>query len=329
MLDRTTIYDAIYQLAAGDGREKALFGSCAPLAREAFQHSLVAEGFPIIWFEVPFLGEPRFDLHVAFSAKALRKGALLPANFNSTYARVFEWYAHEEIGGNGLAFAYDVSEGSIDAPALHVNVNNAPLENIGRFFELAADERAPQAYQHFTDCMPKDWRVWYAGVHPARPGSHLRVDCFTSSQLRAAYASDPKLLERDLRACGFTAELDALGELTAPIWESPFQLELQFDLMRDGGLGPTIGISVDLPTFARSDAQKHIWKDTARLMDAVERMGLADERWRVAQAATYAIRLPVNGIKLVLYCVPTFIKLRMRDGVPIDAKMYLQASAEY
>ena len=37
----------------------------------------------------------------------------------------------------------------------------------------------------------------------------------------------------------------------------------------------------------------------------------------------------VNGTNLKLFCMPAFVKLRMRDGVPLDAKVYLQASASY
>ena len=37
--------------------------------------------------------------------------------------------------------------------------------------------------------------------------------------------------------------------------------------------------------------------------------------------------MQVDGALLALYCVPTFVKLRLRNGKPLDAKMYLQAEA--
>lgn len=64
-------FDAMYQIAAADGREEALFGNCQPLAREAFSRSLAGDGFPAAWFEVPLSGKPRFDLHVAIPREAL------------------------------------------------------------------------------------------------------------------------------------------------------------------------------------------------------------------------------------------------------------------
>lgn len=41
------IYSIVYALAARDGREEALFGQCAPFARQAFERSLAADAFPL------------------------------------------------------------------------------------------------------------------------------------------------------------------------------------------------------------------------------------------------------------------------------------------
>lgn len=43
---RAMFFDIIYALAAKDERENALFGNSAPLAREAFLHSLAGDYFP-------------------------------------------------------------------------------------------------------------------------------------------------------------------------------------------------------------------------------------------------------------------------------------------
>ena len=102
-IDRLTLYDALYGLAADEGREQALFGSCAPLAHEAFGRSLAQDGFPIVWFELPLAGKPRFDLHVALSRKQLQAGAQFLAGAGNGYDELLRWYADEEQGGNGLA----------------------------------------------------------------------------------------------------------------------------------------------------------------------------------------------------------------------------------
>lgn len=329
MLDRVAAYGAVYALAADDGREEALFGSCAPLAREAFQRSLVGEGFPVVWFEIPLMGDPRFDLHVALSRQTLHAGARFLPHAGNGYDALFRWYAEDEAGGGGLAFAYDVGEGRIDKPAVHVNVNNAPLSDMGRFFDLAAGEGTAGLYGGFTARLPQGWHVWYAGVHPGRPGSPIRVDCFTDEALRRAYAADISLLERDLSACGFTAIGPSLRDLATPILESPFGLELQFDVMRSSALGPTLGISASFPLGAARSVRKLFGEGgpATALMSEIERMGLSDDRWRHIPGASFSKLVDVDGTTLALYCAPTFAKLRMRGSEPLDAKIYLQASA--
>ena len=329
MLDPLSAYDVIYGLAVGEGREQALFGSCAPLAREAFRRSLAGEGFPLVWFEVPLADEPRFDLHVALSREMLHAGVRFLPGAGNGYDGLLRWYAEEESGGAGLAFAYDVSEGRIEDPAVHANVNGAPLADTGRFFDLAAGEGAAALYGAFADRLPEGWRVWYAGVHPGRPGSPVRVDCFVDPALKRAYAADVALLERDLRACGFADGGAALRDLAAPVLESPFDLELQFDVMRDGALGPTLGISAGFP-FGSAGSARELFGEggpAAALMSAIERRGLSDGRWRHVPDASFSKLLDVDGGSTVLYCSPTFVKLRMRDGEPLDAKVYLQAGA--
>lgn len=325
-----TLYDTLYILASDEGREQVLFGGCAPLAHEAFERSLVGDGFSYIWFEIPLTGEARFDLHVAYSRECLRAGNFFPRSGNG-YDELFRWFAQDEKGGGGLAFAYDVGEGIIDNPALHVNVNRAPLSDADRFFELAGCVDGAECYHSFSDRLPDAWEVWYMGVHLGRPGSPVRVDCFVDPRRQREYASDLRLFERDLRSCGFTADLAALPELAGALLASPFDLELQFDVLDSGEVGPTLGLSAafDMRPAAQMKPQFDEDGAIAELMDRVERLGLADVRWHAVQDATYSLLVndPDDGSLLAVYCLPTFLKLRMRNGRALDAKFYLQATA--
>ncbi len=329
MLDGPGIYDALYGLAAGGQREQALFGDCAPLAHQAFVRSLAGDEFPLLWFEVPLSGDPRFDLHVALSRSALKEGVQFLAGAGNGYDALLDWYACEEQGGGGLAFAYDVSEGKIDNPAVHVNVNRVPLSDMGRFFDLAAGAGAAQRYASFAGSLVQGWCVWYAGVHPGRPGSPVRVDCFVNPALKDAYADDLGLFERDLQSCGFSATGPALRELAEPILASPFALELQFDVLEDGTPSPTLGMSAAF-SLGLSDDVHALFEEPgagARLMGEIEGLGLSDGRWRHVPDTAFSKLVALDGDALAMFCAPTFVKLRMRDGEALDAKMYLQAGA--
>ena len=322
-------FDILYKLAIDDGSESALFGGCAPLAREALRSSPAAGPFSWMWFEVPLLGPARFDLHVSYSRDDLQGSIDGSAHDKGRYASLFRWYADADRGGNGLALAYDVGDSRIDCPAVHMNVNNAPAADMEGFFEHAAGKGAYAVYRGFEERLPSSWHVWYAGVHPGRAGSHLRVDCFVDGDAKQGYIADFGLFERDLSSCGFHPTPSALAELASPILKAPFDLELQFDVARDGAVGSTIGVSATFPTGTTSAVRSLFEQGSAAcgLMEKIEELGLADDRWKHIASASYATAVDTGDAQLVLYCAPTFVKLRMRDGEPLDAKMYLQAAA--
>lgn len=56
------VFDALYSIAAGDGRGEALFGDSFGLARDAYERTLVGDGYPAAYIEFPLLGPPGFDL---------------------------------------------------------------------------------------------------------------------------------------------------------------------------------------------------------------------------------------------------------------------------
>ena len=78
-MDHSVLYEILYALAALGERKQALFGNCAPAARKAFARSCAGNAFPEIWFEIPLLGEPRFDLHALTSRETLDPEAAFPA----------------------------------------------------------------------------------------------------------------------------------------------------------------------------------------------------------------------------------------------------------
>ena len=61
------------------------------------------------------------------------------------------------------------------------------------------------------------------------------------------------------------------------------------------------------------------------LMSQVEAWGLADERWKLLADTAFAMRVKAADESALLYCYPAFLKLRWRDGEPLDAKAYLIA----
>ena len=99
--------------------------------------------------------------------------------------------------------------------------------------------------------------------------------------------------------------------------------------MPDGTLGTTVGLSAQLPILTPNKARPLMRPGgaSAQLLEKVERLGLADERWRLLADALFATGIEGDEGLLALYCIPTFVKLRLRDSEALDAKVYLQAGA--
>ena len=326
--DATMLYEALYRLASKDA-EDDLFGASALLAQEAFRRALAGASTPIVWFEIPFSGPPRFDLHVAHSNADLHEYAPFAPDAMDGYGELLNWYASAPREGGGFALAYDVGDGRINAPALHVNVNDARVFDAEGFFAHVGRPEAAVLYDGFTKRLPQGWHIWYFGVHPGRPGAPIRIDCFVDASLKRAYAAEPARLEEDLREAGFAIGGETVRCVGAEVAASPFGMELQFDVLSDGALGQTVGVSARLPLVSAS-AARLLWEpagDAAQLMEFAEDSGIADARWRRVRDTTYSMAVRDGNIVRALYCVPLFLKFRVRANELLDAKIYLQSGA--
>ena len=326
-MDRTKTYDIIYALAALNGREGALFGRCAPLAHEAFCHSLPCDAFPELWFEVPLAGDSWFDLHALTAREDLTPGMTFTPDETGGYPEIFEWFARAD-GVRQLALSYDVSSGSIEHPAAQLLMSGSDVSVACEFLKAAGRSDALEAYRTFHESLPEGWYLCYVGTFPSRSNFSLRVECIPAYEQQRAYANDGALLESHLRQVGFTQFDNTLIERCQILARSPFMLEFQFDVMPDGRAGTTLGASV---RFAAPSSREVGWRpfyDAGDLMRQVQDWGLADDRWRLLGQTAFTKRMEVGGEATLIYSYPAFLKLRWRDGDPLDAKAYLIAGTQ-
>lgn len=328
-MDREMLFDIIYALAARDGREQALFGPSVPLAREAFSRSLPTDAFPELWFELPLAGAPWFDLHALASRTDFAPGSQPAPGICGGYPEVFSWFAGEERGVRQLALSWDVGTGALAGPAVQLLVKTGDVQVTCDFLAAAGRADAAPGYRSFVKRMPLGWFACYAGVFPQRPGHNLRVECIPSCSLQRAYAENPPLLEEHLAQVGVRSFGDTLLPRCQILADSPFQLEFQFDVSPEGTAGDTFGASVRFAATAE-DGDVPFEPDGAAggLMRDIEQWGLADDRWHLLAKTAFAQRASFAGQSVVISCYPAFVKLRWRDGEPVDAKAYLIAEAK-
>ena len=330
MLDRPFLYNIIYALAASGGRDARLFGDGFALSQEAFERSLPGSGFPELWFELPLAGRPWFDLHALASHETIGSHTTFSSHETGGYPELFSWFARQGREARQLALSWDVSSGDIAHPAVQLLVGDRVSATTCAFLEKAGRSDAVPAYRAFLDRLPNGWFACYTGVFPARPDMNLRVECIPRPEQQQAYANDPALLEAHLQQVGLPVLGDTLVERCQLLAQTPFQLEFQFDVEADGMAGPTIGVSVRFAGPQGMGPYDPFDPEGAGgdLMRRIEAWGLADDRWKLLYDASFAKGLKNNGVGSLLYNYLAFLKLRWRDGLPLDAKVYYLAGLQ-
>ena len=326
--DATMLYQTLYGLASKEA-ERDLFGTNAPLAQEAFRRATEGTSMPTVWFEVPLSGPPRFDLHVAYGNADIHERAPFASGAADEHGELLNWFASQPREGGGLALAYDVGDGRIEAPAVHANVNAAKTFDAEGFFVHVGRPDATALYHGFASRLPQGWHIWYFGVHPGRPGAPVRVDCFVDKSVKRAYAAKPAKLEEDLQGVGFAVEGSTARCVGAEVAASPFGMELQFDILSNETLGQTMSVSAQLP-FSVASAVRPLWEpagEAAQLMEFAVSSHAADARWQRIRDTVFSTAVQDGNTLQALYCVPVFAKFRVRANKLLDTKIYLQAGA--
>ena len=86
-----TVFDALYSIAADDGRGEALFGNSFAVARDAYKRTLIGDGYPDAYFEFPLLGSPGFDLLSVH--RTVQPGSCFAPRAGFVYQAMFDWFA--------------------------------------------------------------------------------------------------------------------------------------------------------------------------------------------------------------------------------------------
>jgi hypothetical protein len=149
----------------------------------------------------------------------------------------------------------------------------------------------------------------------------------------ARCADDPAHLGSCFRKIGFESyDRDMLERCSAFMRMAP-AVDFQFDIMADGTLGDTFGLSLSFAKVRPREAKACMTDGYgARLMDVLQGWGLADDRWRLIADAVFARRAEFERDdgstgQLALCVLLNYAKVKFVDGVARPAKFYLILAA--
>lgn len=324
------LFQLLYAIVASGGRDAELFGDSFPAACEAFGKSVAGDYFPEVWFEVPLKDDPWFDLHALVSCGDVDPAAIPSLGAGDGAAAGLAWFAEQDEGVRQLALSWDTGSGNAEMPAVQLLMSHDDPSVTCGFLAAVGKPDAAEAFRVLHGRLPEDLFACYAGTFPQRKEPLLRVECIPSEALQQAYASDAELLGRHLRQLGFDAFGDTLLPWCRELADTPFQIEYQLDVTPDGTASPTIGVSLRFHPSPSGPREHEFDEDgeAGKLMRRLEERGLVDERWHVLAETAFAKGVRRGNESQTLWCYPTFVKLRWRDGEPIDAKAYLMGGMQ-
>lgn len=325
-------FDALYTIAAGGGREEALFGNSYGLARPVFERTLIGNGYPTAYFEFPLLGEPCFDLLSVHGSVESDDRFAPGAGFG--YQAMLNWFAGicRQYESLGCGIELDLSVGETERAGVYLQQRDRH-ELVEPFLASVGEMERAKDYLDVLGRMPKGWPPAYVGLFPGRCETPLRIGGYMSHDELTHCGNNPSYLGECFRQVGFSAFDDAMLERCSEfMWLAP-SVDFQFDILPNGQLGDTFGLSLSFNETKPREAKECMESGYgARLMQTLQNWSLADDRWKLIAGAAFARHVGYerdDGTegRFALCIRFNYAKVKFRAAEPQPAKFYLACSA--
>ena len=330
--DQMTAFDALYGIAARNGRGEALFGNSMELARGIYEKSLIGDGYPSAYIEFPLLGEPRFDILTVHGK--VKPGSKFAPGAGFGYQAMYDWFS--TVDGKPQAscgIELDCGSGETERAGVYLQ-QRTRTELVAPFLDSVGESARTASYEAISTRMPDGWPPSYIGLFPGRPGTPLRIGGYLDQDMRKACAEDPSELARSFQAIGFSAYDEAMLERCALFMAQAPSVDFQFDIMSDGSLGNTFGLSLSFNETNPSQAHDCMESGYgADIMRTLEKWGLADDRWKLIADAAFARHVELetedgDTCRFALCILFNYAKVKFTSAVAQPAKFYLRLQSK-
>ena len=325
-------FDALYSIAAEDGRGEALFGNSIGLARTVYERTLIGDGYPTAYLEFPLLGEPCFDLLSVYGYVKPNTRFAPGAGFG--YQAMLDWFTGICEPGGEVSCGIELDTSTGEAERAGVYLQQRERHNlVAPFLESVGEAGRAQAYLDVLAHMPQGWPPAYVGLFPGRPGSPMRIGGYMDGFELAHCADDPAHLGDCFRRIGFSAFDAPMLKRCAKFMRLAPSVDFQFDIMPNGSLGDTCGLSLSFNETKPREARECMESGYgAKVMQALQEWGLADDRWKLIAGAAFARHVGYereDGTegRFALCIRFNYAKVKFSACEPQPAKFYLTCIA--
>ena len=323
---------ALYAIAAGDGRGEALFGDSFEAAYDAYVRTLIGDGYPTAYLEFPLLGEPCIDLLSVHDS--VTPGATFAPGAGFGRQAMFDWFAEAgAASGAGIGLELDLSAGETQTAGVYLQQRKS-TRLVAPFLESLGEGARTKGYLDVLARMPEGWPPSYVGLFPGREGTPLRIGGYLGAGELVRCAEDGANLGRRFEQIGFTAFDGDMLDRCARFMQLAPSVDFQFDIMPDGSLGDTFGLSLSfnrtMPRQARACMEEGYG---AHVMGLLQDWGLADDRWKLIAGAAFGRHVGFereDGTcgRFALAVRFNYAKVKFTSCAPRPAKFYLTCQAK-
>lgn len=327
-----TVFDALYLIAAKDGRGEALFGNSFDIARSVYGRTLIGNDYPDAYLEFPLLGPPCFDLLSVHNT--VQPGSKFAPGAGFGYQAMFDWFAGVCATGVNASCGIELDTSAGETERAGVYLQYRKHQNlIAPFLESIGEGARAESFLAVADRMPEGWPPAYVGLFPGRAGTPMRIGGYLAGDIQKACAKDPALLAAQFDQIGFSAYNSEMLERCSTFLTLAPSLDFQFDIMPNGTLSDIFGLSLSFnetkPREARACMESGYG---AHICTTLQDWGLADDRWRLIAGAAFARHVPFDREdgttgRFALCCLFNYAKIKFAGGVAQPAKFYLRFSA--
>ena len=329
--EQMTAFEALYSMAASNGRGEALFGDSFWPVRSIYKRTLIGDGYPSAYLEFPLLGEPGVDLLSVY--ESVMPGSRFAEGAGFGYQAMFDWFS-ENCSENeaSCGIELDASVGETERAGVYLQFRKH-VDLVAPFLDSVGEGARAESYRAVFDRMPEGWPPAYVGLFPGREGTPLRIGGYLGNAAQKACVADPTFLAAQFDQIGFSAYDDAMLSKCSTFMSLAPSIDFQFDIMPDGRLRDVFGLSLSF-NEAKPRQASECMEDGygAQICNLLQEWGLADERWKLIADAAFAVHVPFDREdgtqgRFALCCLFNYAKVKFIGAVAQPAKFYLRLHA--
>ncbi len=325
-------FDMLYMIVKGDGREESLLGKDAEMVREAYAKTLIGDEYPGICFEFPLLGKCGLDFLAIYGE--MEKDLVFEEGCGYGYQDMFRWFSRLPHGNPcSIGLELDISSDNSDKAGVYLQ-HRGKHELVEPFLATIHEEERLASCQAIMQKMPEGMDVAYLGLFPGRQGTPLRIGGYMDWTLFKEIAMDPDVLGKKFQQIGFEAYDASMLKTCSSYMKHVPGIDFQFDIMPDGKLGDTFGLSLSFNKVSPRRSRECMEAGYgAALMQALVQDGLADDRYHKVADATFAKAVPFakedGSFGLFALAVRmNYAKVKFKNAKAQPAKFYLTMHAK-